>query len=168
MAAVTGRWPWPGWPSATFRATVLVALVLGSSALAGQGDDDPPLIFGADAGLVLTFVLPDQTDDFERVLGYFREVLEQSEDPIRRQQSEHWRMFRSSDPGPNGAALYVSLMKPVLRGADYNIVHILKDELPEQTATTLIDTLTAALSQPQSTLNLDAILDLALSEAPAP
>ena len=72
------------------------------------------------------------------------------------------------DPGPNGAALYVSFMKPVLRGADYNIVHILGDELPAPTATTLIDTLRAAPSQPQSTLNLDSILDLALTEAPAP
>ena len=168
MAAVSGRWPWSGWPSAALGATVLAALAFGSGALAGQPDDDPAVIFGADAGLVLTFVLPDKTDDFERVLGYFREVLEQSEDPIRRQQAEHWRIFRSPDPGPNGATLYVSFMKPVLRGADYNIGHILGDERPAPTATALIDTLRAALSQPQSTLNLDSILDLALTEAPAP
>ena len=100
-------------------------------------------MFGADAGVVLTFVVPDKTDDFERVLNHLRQVLEQSEDPIRRQQAEHWRVFHSSDPGPNGSILYVSFMEPVLKGADYSIAHILEDELPVPLATDLVDTLTA-------------------------
>ena len=69
-------------------------------------------------------------------------------------------MFRSSDPGPDGAVFYVSFMEPVLKGADYNIAHILEDELPEQKAQELVEELVATLSQRQSTLDLDHVLSL--------
>jgi hypothetical protein len=123
--------------------------------------NDPPLVFGSDAGVVLTFVRPDKTADFEHVLERFRMVLEASEDPIRRQQAENWRVFKSSDPGPNGSVLYVGFMEPVLKGSNYNIADIMADELPEEEADTILTLLQDSLSQLQSTLSLDRVLDLA-------
>ena len=166
MGGIAGT-PWSLCRRIAVVAVSVITLALSANALGRQAtDQDPALVFGADAGVVLTFVVPDRSEDFERVLDHLRQVLEQSEDPIRRQQAEHWRVFHSSDPGPNGSVLYVSFMEPVLKGADYNIAHILEDELPEHAAEELVGAPTATPAQPQSTLNLDAILDLENWETP--
>ena len=148
------------WLQCGVAAIVLVVGLLMGSGTSQSQSGDPSLIFGTDAGIVLTFVKPDKTDDFERVLAYLEEALRQSDNPIRRQQAEHWQIYRSSDPGPEGAVFYVSFMEPVLKGANYNIAHILDDELPAARAQELVGMLTATLAQRQSTLNLDDVMHL--------
>ena len=148
------------WLQCGVAAVVLViGLAIGANTSQSQGGD-PSLIFGTDAGIVLTFVQPDKTDDFERVLAYLEEALRQSDNPIRRQQAEHWQVYKSADPGPDGAVFYVSYMQPVLKGADYNIAHILGDELPKGRAEELVGMLTSTLAQRQSTLSLEDVMHL--------
>lgn len=149
------RW----WRRCVAVGVLAAGLALGTATSRSQVDD-PPLVFGTDAGIVLTFVRPDQTEDFERVLGYLEEALRQSENPVRRQQAENWQIYRSSDPGPNGAVFYVSFMEPVLKGANYNITHILDDELPAGRAEELVGILTSSLAQGQSMLSLDSFMHL--------
>ena len=141
---------------------MFVALVAGVGIGLGAGArEDPPLVFAAKTGVVLTFVLPDKVDEFERFLTEFRGVLAASEDPIRRQQAGNWRMFKSSDPGPNGSVMYVGFIKPVLRGANYNIGNIMAEELPEDEAQSFTDRFQSTLAQPPRTLNLEVVADLA-------
>ena len=123
--------------------------------------DDPPFVFGAKTGVVLTFVLPDKVDEFEQSLTEFREVLAASDDPIRQQQAGNWKMFKSSDPGPEGSVLYVGFMEPVLRGANYNIANIMAEELPEDEAQLFTEHFQSTLAQLSSSLNLDEVHDLA-------
>ena len=53
-------------------ALMLVALVAGVGIGLGAGArEDPPLVFAAKTGVVLTFVLPDKVDEFERFLTEF-------------------------------------------------------------------------------------------------
>jgi hypothetical protein len=122
--------------------------------------NDPVMVFGSDAGVLLTFVTPDKTDDFERVVDRSRTVLEESDDPIRQQQRGNWRIFRSPDPGPAGSVLYVSFMEPVLKSANYGLADILAEELQEDEAEELISLLEGAFSQSQSVLNLESIIYL--------
>ena len=67
------------------RATLsLLVCALGIGFGVGVGvsaPNDPVMVFGSDAGVVLTFVTPDKTDEFGRVLDRFRTVLEESDDP---------------------------------------------------------------------------------------
>ena len=144
-------------------ATVaLLTLVLAVGVGIGVGasaPNNPVIVFGSDAGVVLTFVTPDKVDDFEQVLDRFRMVLAESDDPIRRQQSGNWRLFRSPDPGPNGSVLYVSFVEPVLKGANYSIVDIMAEELPEDEAEELVALLEGALSQSQSTMDLESVIN---------
>ena len=114
MDDVTRAWSW--WHCGVAAVVLVVGIALGAGTSQSQVED-PELVFGTDAGVVLTFVKPDRTDDFERVLAYLEEALRQSENPIRRQQAENWVVYRSSDPGPDGAVFYVSFMEPVLKGA---------------------------------------------------
>ena len=95
-------------------------------------------------------------------------MLEESDDPIRRQQVENWRIFRSPDPGPAGSVLYVSFMEPVLKGANYDMADILAEELPEDEAETLLSLLEGALSQSQSVLDLESLIQLGDELPPEP
>ena len=141
---------------------LVVALGVGFGVGVGVGaPNDPVMVFGSDAGAVLTFVTPGKTDDFERVVDRFRAVLEESDDPIRQQQSGNWRIFRSPDPGSAGSVLYVSFMEPVLKGANYDMADIMAEELTEDEAEELIVLLEGALSQSQSVLSLESIINLA-------
>ena len=155
------------WSQRLATLTLLVfALGIGFGAGVGiSAPNDPIMVFGSD---VLTFVTPDKTADFERVIDRFHAVLEESDDPIRRQQSANWRIFRSPDPGPGGAALYVSFMEPVLRGANYSMADIMAEELPEDEAEELVSLLEGALSQSQSVLSLESIIHLADALPPEP
>ena len=136
-----------------------LALRVGAG-IRSKASEDPPLVFGSDAGLVLTFVQPSKKAEFDLVLERFREVLAQSQDLIRNQQAENWRVFSSPDPGPNGSVLYVGFMEPVLKGANYSIASVLAEELPEEEAVELLDQFKGSLAQPQSMFSLEMILDL--------
>jgi hypothetical protein len=82
-------------------------------------------VFPGDAGLILNFVKPDKTADFEMVLGKVKEALAKSEKPERKAQAAGWKVFKASEPGPAGAAIYVFFMDPVAKGAEYKVGDIL-------------------------------------------
>jgi hypothetical protein len=84
-----------------------------------------PFVFPGDGGVILNFVKADKTADFEMVLGKVKEALAKSEKPERKQQATGWKVFKASEPGPNGAAIYVFIMEPVVKGADYSVGNIL-------------------------------------------
>ena len=128
---------WPHRLTTLFLLALLLGIGIGVR-VGVSAPNDPAMVFGSDAGVVLTFVSPDKTDDFDRVLDRFRTVLEESGDPIRRQQSGNWRIFLSPDPGPAGSVLYVSFMEPVLKGANYDMADIMAEELPEDEAEELL------------------------------
>ena len=64
--------------------------------------------------------------------------------------------------------LYVSFVEPVLRGANYDMADIMAEELPEDEAEKLLVLLEGALSQSQSVLNLESIINLADELPPEP
>ena len=49
-----------------------------------------------------------------------------------RAQAQGWRVFKATEPGPNGTALYVFLVDPAAAGADYGLGRILSDAYPDQ------------------------------------
>lgn len=84
-----------------------------------------PFVFPGDGGVILNFVKADKATDFEMVLGKVKETLAKSEKPERKQQATGWKIFKASEPGPNGAVIYVFIMDPVVKGADYSVGNIL-------------------------------------------
>ena len=59
------------------------------------------------------------------VLGKVKEALAKSEKPERKAQAASWKVFKASEPGPNSAAIYVFIMDPVAKGAEYKVGDIL-------------------------------------------
>ena len=84
-----------------------------------------PFVFPGDGGVILNFVKADKAADFEMVLGKVKEALAKSEKPERKQQATGWKVFKASEPGPNGAVIYVFIMDPVVKGGDYSVGQIL-------------------------------------------
>ena len=100
----------------------------------GQTTGQSPVkarVFGSDAGLVLNFIKPDKTADFETVMAKLKEALQRSAKPERRQQATGWKVFRAEEPGANGSVLYVFTIDPALHGADYTVSTILAEAFPD-------------------------------------
>ena len=90
------------------------------------------LTFDGDAGLILMQVKPDKTADFESVMAKLHQALAKSDKPERRQQANGWKIFKSTDPGPGGNVLYVAIIAPAAKGADYTVAKILYEVFPTE------------------------------------
>lgn len=88
--------------------------------------------FTAPTGLIFNAVRPERVVDFEMVIGYLQAALEKSANPQVRAQAQGWRMFKATEPGPNGTVLYVFAIDPAVAGADYALGPILSDAFPDQ------------------------------------
>ena len=127
-------------------------------------------VFSSDAGLVLNFIKPDKTADFEAVVARLREALQKSASPERQQQAAAWRVFRAQEPGANGSVLYVFTMDPAVKGADYAVSAILAEAFPTE-AQALYRTYAEAYASGQNYVNLTLTSALGqpfLDERPGP
>jgi hypothetical protein len=94
----------------------------------------PPLgrVFASDHGIIFSAIRPDKVMDFERVLMKLRDALANSKDPVRQQQGWGWKIYKQTEPGPNGSVLYVFVMDPAVKGADYGVAKILAEAYPNE------------------------------------
>lgn len=116
-------------------------------------------VFGSDAGLVLNFVKTDKAADFEAVMAKLKEALAKSEKPERKQQAESWKVFKAVEPGPPGSALYVFIIDPPVKGADYTVSTILAEGFPQEVQA-LYKQYAESYSQGQNFVNLTLVAAL--------
>lgn len=115
-------------------------------------------LFPNDGGLILNFIKPDKVADFEMVMGKLKEALQKSEKPERKQQAAGWKVFKSPDPaGAN--VLYVFVIDPALKGADYQISNIIQEAFPAE-ANEILKKYAEAYAQGMNIVNLNLIQDL--------
>ena len=65
-------------------------------------------------------------------MGKLNEALQKSEEPERKQQAASWKVFKSPEPGPNGNVLYIFVIDPAVKGADYTVSKILAEAFPTE------------------------------------
>ena len=104
----------------------------------------PDYQFGADTGLLVFHVHRDRTADFETVMHRIGEGLRTTSNPARRDQAAGWRVFRARDT--SDAAIYVVLVDPVVRDADYDPVKMLTELAPAE-ASALYERLRTAVAR---------------------
>ena len=121
--------PLPGATPATPSAPPAPAPPPGQSVVS-----PPPLgrVFAAEQGMIINAIRPDKVMDFETVIAKLREALANSKDPVRNQQGWGWKVYKAAEPGPNGSVLYVFVMDPVVKGADYGVAKILAEAYPTE------------------------------------
>ena len=91
-----------------------------------------PFVFESDGGVILHFIKADKTADFEMLVGKLKEALAKSEKPERKAQAASWKIFKASEPGAGGAVMYVSVMHPAVKDADYYIPIIINEAFPTE------------------------------------
>lgn len=116
-------------------------------------------LFPGDGAMVLNFIKPDKVADFEMVMEKLKEALMKSEKPERKQQATGWKVFKSPDPaGAN--TLYVFVIDPVLKGADYQVSNIIAEAFPGAEANVILTKYAEAYAQGMNIVNLNLIQDL--------
>jgi pyruvate/2-oxoglutarate dehydrogenase complex dihydrolipoamide acyltransferase (E2) component len=115
--------------------------------------------FGSDAGMVLNFIKPDKTADFEAIIAKLKEALQKSDKPERKQQAASWKVFKSPDQAAGGNVLYVFMIDPSVKGADYTVSTILAEAFPQEVQT-LYKQYADAYAQGQNFVNLSLVADL--------
>jgi len=108
---------------------------------------------------VLNFIKPDKTGDFEMVVAKLKEALQKSDKPERKQQAQSWKVFKSPEPAGNGQVLYVFIIDPAVKGADYTVSTILAEAFPQEVQT-LYKMYAEAYAQGQNFVNLQLVNDL--------
>ena len=116
-------------------------------------------MFASDAGMVLNFIKPDKTADFEAVMAKLKEGLQKSENPQRKQQAASWKVFKSPDPAANNNVLYVFVIDPAVKGADYTVSTILAEAFPMEVQD-LYKKYAESYAQGQNFVNLQLVSDL--------
>ncbi len=89
-------------------------------------------VFTGDVGVMYNVIKPDKTADFEMVLGKLKEALAKSDKPERKAQAAGWRVFKQADPMANGNMLYIFMIDPVVKDADYTVSRILSEVFPAE------------------------------------
>ena len=118
--------------------------------------ETPQLAFAAPAGMIFNQIKPDQTAAFEEVMGKLKEALNKSTDPVRKQQSTGWKVYKATEAmGAN--TLYVFLMDPAVPGADYNVFKVLQEGLGDATAREIFEKFRNAYAGPQNKINLTPV-----------
>ncbi len=128
---------------------------------AGQAQAAAPArVFASDAGMVLNFIKPDKTADFEAVVTKLKEALAKSEKPERKQQATSWQVFKSPDPAAGGNVLYVFLINPSVKDADYTVSTILAEAFPPAEVNTIYKQYADSYATGQNFVNLTLVSDL--------
>jgi hypothetical protein len=136
-----------GWAAAGFATGVLIVhmgyVQASAPAVAVDARAQAPAaaqpaavrVFASDAGMVLNFIKPDRTEDFEAIVGKLRTALQTSGKTERRSQAASWKVFRATEPGANDSVLYVFAIDPAVKGADYTVSTILAEAFPTEVQT---------------------------------
>jgi hypothetical protein len=153
---------------------VLIVGVLSASSLQAQQPPAPATpaapaqaaaapttrVFSGDAGMVLNFIKADKVADFEMVVAKLKEALGKSEKPERKQQAASWKVFKAAEPGAGGSVLYVFIVDPSVKGADYSVANILAESFPVEQVNEIYKAYAGAYATGQNIVNLSIVSDL--------
>jgi len=129
-----------------------------AQAPAAQAAPPTKRVFASDAGMVLNFIKPDKTADFEAVMVKLKEAMMKSDKPERKQQAATWKVFKS--PEPAGAnVLYVFVIDPEVKDADYTVSNILAEGFPPAELNTIYKQYADSYAQGQNIINLNLVTE---------
>jgi hypothetical protein len=99
---------------------------------APQPAGPPKLAFTTDAGLLLIQIKKDQTAAFEELMGKIKAGVAKTTDEAVKKQMASFKVYKASEDMV-GNALYVVVVDPVVKDAEYELFAILQKVLtPEE------------------------------------
>ncbi len=98
---------------------------------AAQAAQSGGMTFASDAGLIFSIIKPDQTAAFEASITKMKEAFAKSENAQRKQQAAGWVVYKAVEPS-QGNVVYVSVINPTVKDADYNVFKIISEVFPTE------------------------------------
>jgi hypothetical protein len=89
-------------------------------------------VFAGDLGMMFNVIKPDKTEDFEKVIAKLKESLAKSDDPVHKAMAQGWRVYKNPEPIAGGNFLYVFIVDPVVKDADYTLMKIINKVFPAE------------------------------------
>jgi hypothetical protein len=80
--------------------------------------------YTGDLVLAAYVVNADKVADYEKVIATLKDSLSKSPRPEAKQQLAGWKIVKNSANQPDGSALYVHVITPVVKDADYSITNL--------------------------------------------
>lgn len=127
-------------PAAVFAQTPPAGQPPAGQPPAGQPPADaaakkePRMALTGPAGAFMFLIKPDQTANFEELIGKVKDALAKSENPVRKQQLAGWKVFKAAEPSGQNA-LYLEMIDPAVPAAEYDPLVILSESLGTQAGT---------------------------------
>ena len=113
---------------------LLAGAMLMLPALNGDGAvyaQEKTLTFDGDTAILTVAIKPDKTADFEQIMKDVSAALMKSEKPERKQQAAGWKVVKSATPMKDGNVVYMHMINPVVKGADYTRETVVGADLVE-------------------------------------
>jgi hypothetical protein len=80
-------------------------------------------MFTGDVVIQAFAINPDKTADYEQVIAKLKDALSKSEAPEAKQQLAGWKVIKNAMPNPDGSIVYIHVISPVVKNADYSIMN---------------------------------------------
>jgi hypothetical protein len=105
------------------------AFVLGTVSVA-SAQDKPTLVFQNDAGLIIFYVKPDKTADFEDLMTKLKDGLAKMEAPEAKQMLAGMKLFKAPVAAGATVASYVLFADPIVKNTEYWLLSLLYKAYP--------------------------------------
>jgi hypothetical protein len=90
------------------------------------------------------------------VMVKLKEALMKSDKPERKQQAASWKVFKSPEPAGTNV-LYVFIIDPAVKDADYQVSNLLAEGFPPAELNTIYKQYVDTYAQGQNIINLTLI-----------
>ena len=126
-------WKGQAWVGTAIIAALVVGALLGTAfATRTDAAAQPVLNFNGGSALLMNYIAPGKTADFERVMRAYGAALSGSDNAQYNQMGSGLKIFRAAEPGQNNTVLYLWVVDPVVSGANYSVANVLNDEVPSE------------------------------------
>jgi len=92
--------------------------------------------YTGDVVLAAYVVNADKVGDYEKVIGILKDALAKSPRPEAKQQLAGWKVIKNGMNQPDGSPLYVHIITPVVKDADYSITNLVYEVVTDPTERT--------------------------------
>lgn len=105
--------------------------------------------YSGDAVLAAYVINAGKEADYEKVIATLKDSLAKSPRPEAKQQLAGWKIVKNSANQPDGSPLYVHIITPVVKDADYSITNLVYEVVTDPTEQkNFYDLYRGALKQP--------------------
>ena len=81
-------------------------------------------LYTGDVVLAAYVVNADKVADYEKVMATLKDALSKSTRPEAKQQLAGWKVIKNDMNQPDGSPLFVHIISPVVKDADYSITNL--------------------------------------------